>query len=196
MLDAAERPAGPFEDAGDVEAERAVGVDRFEVRRAEVGDGRLAQVVALGLVGVDGVLEVARRGVDAGIDDQRVAVGLDGLVVVVGVADCAAVGEEDKPAEVVQGLAPVELAADTPAEGFVGEPAQGMHRPQQFPVLDKGLCQWVLAGAGLEAGHEQGGRDITELERAADPQQVVPVLGDEVDLGVLGKKGAGLGQRR
>jgi hypothetical protein len=24
---------------------------------------------------------------------------------------------------------------------------QGMHRPQQFPVLDKGPCQWVLAGA-------------------------------------------------
>ena len=191
MLDAAERPARPFRDTGDVEAERAIGVDRLEMGGAEVGDGRGAQVVALGLVGVDGVLEVARRGKDAGIDDQRVAVGLGGLVVVMGVADCAAVGEEDKPAKVVQGLAPVELAANTPAEGFVGEPARGVHGPQQLSVLDKGLCQWVLAGAGLEAGHEQGGRDITEFERPADPQQVVPVLSDQVDLGMLGKKGAG-----
>jgi hypothetical protein len=67
VLDAAERPPRPFEDEGDVEAERAVELDRLEMSGAKVGGGRFAQVVAFGLVGVDGVLGVARRGVDAGI---------------------------------------------------------------------------------------------------------------------------------
>ncbi len=52
--------------------------------------------------------------------------GLGGLVVVAGVANFAAVGEEDEPAQVVERLAEVELAADAPAERLVGEPAQGV----------------------------------------------------------------------
>jgi hypothetical protein len=93
-----------------------------------------------------------------------VAVGLGGLVVVVGVADGAAVGEEDEPARVVEGLAPVELAADAPTEGLVGEPAQGVHGAQQLAVLEQGPGQRVLAGTGLEAGDEQGGGDVAEFE--------------------------------
>jgi hypothetical protein len=45
--------------------------------------------------GVDGALDVAGGGQDAGVDDEGVAVGLGGLVVMVGVADGGAAGEEE-----------------------------------------------------------------------------------------------------
>lgn len=54
-----------------------------------------------------------------------------------------------------------------------------------------GFGQGVLAGAGLEAGDEQGGGDVAEFEGPGDAQQVVPVLGDQVDLGVLGEERPG-----
>ena len=131
---------GAFEDGGDVEVEGAVGVDRLEVGGAEVGDRLVADLVSLSPAGVDSVLQISRRGQDAGVDNQGVAVGLGGLVVVMGVADGAAVGEEDKPAKVVEGLAPVELAADAPAEGLVGEPAQGVDGAQQLAGLERALA--------------------------------------------------------
>ncbi len=101
--------------------------------------------MAVGPLGVDGVLEVAGGGQDAGVDDEGVAVGLGGLVVVVGVADGAPVGVEDEPAEVVGGFAEVELAADAAAEGFVGEPAEGVEGAEELAVLEEGFGQRVLA---------------------------------------------------
>jgi hypothetical protein len=109
--------------SGDVEDQRAVRVDRLEVGGAQMGDGVVADLMPVGPLGVDDVLEVAGGRQDAGVDHEGVAEGLGGLVVVVGVADGAAVGEEDEPAQFVGGLAPVELTADSPAEGLVGEPA-------------------------------------------------------------------------
>ena len=55
----------------------------------------------------------------AHVDHQGVAVGLGGRVVVVARPDRAPVGEEDEAAEVVGGLAPVQLAANTSAERLV-----------------------------------------------------------------------------
>ena len=101
----AQGSAATVEDAGDVEAECAVGVDGLEVGGAEVGDGVGADLVTVGPVGVDGVLQEAGGGQDAGVDDQGVAVGLGGLVVVVGVADGTAVGEEGPP---LRKLAPTD----------------------------------------------------------------------------------------
>ncbi len=98
----------------------SVGVDGLEAGGAEAGDDFVADWVAVGSLGVDGVLEVAGGGQDAGVDGEGVAEGLGGLVVVVGVADGAPVGEEDEPPQVVGGFAKVELAADPSAEGFVG----------------------------------------------------------------------------
>jgi len=49
-----------------------------------VGDDFVTDRVPIGPLGVDGVLEVAGGGQDAGVDDEGVAVGLGGLVVVVG----------------------------------------------------------------------------------------------------------------
>jgi len=171
---AKKRPSRPFEDAGDVECQRAVGVDRLELGGAEVGDGVGADGVAVGALGVDCVLEVAGGREDARVDDERVAVGLSTLVVVVGVADGAAVGEEDAAAQVVERLAAVELTTDPPPKRFVGEPAQGVEGAQQLPVLQHGLGERMLAGAGLESGDQQCGRDVAMFERSADPQQVSP----------------------
>jgi len=71
-----------------------------------MGDGVVTDLMPAGPLGVDGVLEVAGGRQDAGIDSDGVAEGLGGLVVVVGVADGAPVGEEDEPAQVVGGFAP------------------------------------------------------------------------------------------
>jgi hypothetical protein len=49
----------------------------------------------------------------------------------------------------------------------------------------------VLAGARLEPGDEQRSRDVAPLEGSADAQQVIPVLGDEVDLDVVAEQRAG-----
>ena len=62
--DAAEWPVSPFRAPWGTPKLSVPGVDRPRNGRAEVGDGRVAQVVALGPVGVDGVLDAARRGVD------------------------------------------------------------------------------------------------------------------------------------
>jgi hypothetical protein len=100
-----------------------------------VGDGLGADRMSLGPLDVDGVLEVAGRGEDAGVDDEGEAVGLSGLVVVVAVADGTPVSEVDEPAQVVEGLAPIELTADPSSEGLVGEPAKGVEGAQQLAVL-------------------------------------------------------------
>ena len=86
---------------------------------------------------VDRVLEVPGRREDAGVDDEAVAVRLGRLVVVAGVADFAAVGEEDEAAQVVERFAEVELAADAAAECLVGKPAQGVDGSQQLAVFQQ-----------------------------------------------------------
>ena len=88
--------AGAFEDGGDVEVQRAVGVDRFELGGAEVGDRFAADGVPVGALSVDRVVEVAGGREDAEVHDEGVAVRLGGLVFVAGVADGPAVGEEDE----------------------------------------------------------------------------------------------------
>lgn len=40
---------------------------------------------------------------------------------------------------------------------------------------------------------EECSRDVAKLERSADPDQVVPVLGDLVDLGVVAEQGPAWG---
>jgi len=62
---------------------------------------------------------------------------------------------------------------------------------QQLAVLDERFGQGVLAGPGLEPGDEQGGGDVAEFQGPADADQVVPVFGDEVDLGVVVEEGTG-----
>ncbi len=141
--------------------------------------GLVADLMPVGLLGVDGVLQVAGGGQNAGVDDQGAAMGLGGLVVVVRGANCAPVGEEDEAAEVVGRLAPVELAADPTTEGLVGEPAQGVESAQQLAVLQHGLGQGVLSGAGLQLGDEQRRRDVAQLEGATDADQIV---GDNPDV--------------
>jgi len=81
---AAKGSLGTAEDAGDVAYRRSVGVDAFEVGEAEVGLGLVADLAPVGVLGVDGVLQVTGGGQDAGVDDEGVAVGLGGLVVVLG----------------------------------------------------------------------------------------------------------------
>jgi len=74
--------SGAFEDAWDVEREGAVGVDRFELGGAEVGDRFAADGVPVGALSVDRVLQVAGGREDAEVDDEGVAVRLGRLVFV------------------------------------------------------------------------------------------------------------------
>ena len=73
-----------LEDAGDIEGQRAVRVDRLEMRWAQVGAGLVADLMAASPLGVDGVLKVAGGGEHARVHDEGVAMGLGGLVVVMG----------------------------------------------------------------------------------------------------------------
>src|SRR5450755_1336365 len=79
--------AGASEHGGDVEGQRAVGVDRLELAGAEVGDHFAADGVPVGALSVDRVVEVAGGREDAEVHDEGVAVRLRRLVFVAGVAD-------------------------------------------------------------------------------------------------------------
>ena len=68
--------AGAVEDLRDIEGEGAVGVDRLEACRAEMGDGLLADVVPVGAVSFDRVVQVPSGGQDARVDDEGMAVRL------------------------------------------------------------------------------------------------------------------------
>ena len=97
--------------------------------------------------------------------------------------------------EVVERLATVELAPDTAAERFVGEPPQRVSGPDQFSVLEERSGQGVLLAAGLEAGEEQSSGDVASFERPCDAQEIVPLPVDHVDhvdLGVVASSGAGM----
>jgi hypothetical protein len=74
--------ARAFENGGDVEVQRAVGVDRLELAGAEVGDRFAADGVPVGALSVDRVFQVAGGREDAEVDDEGVAVRLGGLVFV------------------------------------------------------------------------------------------------------------------
>ena len=54
-------------------------------------------------------------------------------------------------------------------------------------MLEQGFGEGVLAGAGLESGEGQGGGDVASFERPGDPEEVVPVPFDDVDLSVVSK---------
>jgi hypothetical protein len=62
---AAKGSPGTVEDAGDVEDQRPVGVDGLEMGEAQVGLGFVADLMPVGRLGVDGVLQVAGGGQDA-----------------------------------------------------------------------------------------------------------------------------------
>ena len=64
--------AGAVEDLRDIEGEGAVGVDRLEACRAEMGDGLLADVVPVGAVSFDRVVQVPSGGQDARVLTTRV----------------------------------------------------------------------------------------------------------------------------
>src|SRR5260370_29938275 len=94
-------PVTPVEDARHVDVVGPVGIYRLEVARAEMGDGLLADFMALGCVGVDGVLQVPGGGQHASVGDQRQAVGLHRLVLVAAVSLLSRVGEGDEAAEIL-----------------------------------------------------------------------------------------------
>lgn len=102
---------------------RAVGVDVVVAGWAEVGDDLFGYGFRFV---VDRLLEVGGGPENAGVDDEGVAEGLHGLVFEVVVADLGMLGEEDVAVEAVEGFASVELPADPPAEGFVGDPLRGV----------------------------------------------------------------------
>ena len=83
------------------------------------------------------------------------------------------------------------MPPDAAAERLVGEPAQRVHGAQQLAVLEQRFGEGVLAGAGLQAGDEQGGGDMAEQQRPTDPLQIVPVLGDQVGVGAVGEQRPG-----
>ena len=59
-----------------------------------------------------------------------------------------------------------------------------MQGAQQLAILQERFGQGVLAGARLQPRRQQRGGDVAELERAGDAEQLVPVLVDQIDLGV------------
>ena len=69
--------------------------------------------------------------------------------------DFGLLSEEQVATEGVERFASIELAPYPAAESLVGKPAEGVVGALELAVLDQGLGQWVLAGAGLEAGDEE-----------------------------------------
>ena len=104
---------------------------------------------------VDGGGDVDRVPADHSVGDQVEAERLIGLILGSPVADLGLVGEEDEPAEGVEGLAFAELALDTAPVGLVlevGEQEPGLGGPSEF--LDGAGQSRLLRTKSSERKHE------------------------------------------
>ena len=82
--------------------------------------------------------------------------------------------------ERVQGFAFVELGIDAPAIVFTLEVAEDKPRFDQAAIFLQGTGEDVLPGIGLQLADEQRRRHPPQLERASEPEQIIPVPQNEL----------------
>lgn len=114
------------------------------------------------------------------VGDEVQAVGADALAVEGGEAELAVVAVEEEVVQGVHRLVLVELAADRLAllgAGVVAQDEPGLDDP---PVLLQRAGELAAVRVRLEPLHEQAGGDVPVLDRRGDPQQLIPVLGDQL----------------
>jgi hypothetical protein len=105
---------------------------------------------------------------------------LAGLLLGDAVADVTFVGVEEEPAQGVELLAFVELAADAPAELLVDEPGEHEVRLDQPPVFLQRSGERVAAASGLRAGEQQRRGSPPVPQRRGEAEQLIPVGRDEL----------------
>src|SRR5262245_36979673 len=95
-------------------------------------------------------------------------------------ADYALVRHEEKIAQRMQGFAFIELGIDPPPIVLTLQIAQDKERFHQTAIFLQGTGEDILPGIRLELTNEERGRHPAELERAREPQEVLPMAQDEV----------------
>ena len=116
------------------------------------------------------------------------APGLVVLVLPVTAPDGAPVGVEHIPAQGVHALALVELAADLAAVVRPGQVPGGVDGAPERPVFLERGCEGVLPVGAGQLGHDQRGGDVPVLQAGRQPQHLVPVLGDQLEVDAPGQQ--------
>ena len=155
-----------------VVGERAEPLDVF------VTDGVPGSVeVVEGALGVDRVVER-----DA-VDDEAERRELFFLALVVGLAELAAAAVEDLAGERVAALAAVELGEDPPTQRLVVAVVEQVDRFGGASDLgDRAGQVGEMAGVAAQGAHELAAGAVALQQAAGDPEEVVPVVGDQVGL--------------
>ncbi len=91
-------------------------------------------------------------------------------------------GVEQVAAQRVQGFALVELAGDLAAVVRVGQVAGGVDGATQRSALFERRSEGVLSAGHGQLADQQGGGGVSELQRPRQPEQVVVVLGDPLQV--------------
>ena len=105
---------------------------------------------------------------------------------------CPLVGEEQVTAQRVQALALVELAANSSPEFVVGDIAAYVERAAKPHVFLRCSGERILPAAGVQFGDEQACGGMSEFHRPDQPEEVVPVIGDQLGLDRLAQEWPGL----
>ena len=114
---------------------------------------------------------------------------LFGLLLVVAPLQRALVGVGEVAFQSVHVLALVQLAADTPSIGLVGEIASGVDASAKRPVfLDRGGERVLPAFRRTQFADHQRRGGVPSMHRRGDAKQVVPTLGDQLGVQAPGQQ--------
>ena len=89
---------------------------------------------------------------------------------------------EDRTGHAVACFSPIELDQDAPSVGFIVDVPQQVQGFGHAPELGQGSHQRRWATASLKRAQQLGGAEPSELERACHPEQVIPVLGNQLGI--------------
>jgi hypothetical protein len=110
----------------------------------------------------------------------------------VAASDVALVGEEQVTWQRVQALALVQLPPDSAAKFFVSNVSAEVDGADEPAVFLQGAGERVLSAAGVQLGDLQAGRSVAEFHRPDEPEQIVPVVGDQLGLDWLSEQRSGV----
>ncbi len=132
------------------------------------------------------------RGADVGgvperdrVEDEAKDAKLLLLPLVVRLADLAPLAMADGADQAVAGLVAVELGQDGSALALVVDVAEQVQGLDHAAELAQGARERGGAVLDLEHAHGGVGMDVPELERAGEPQEVVPMPGQSMSPGSM-----------
>jgi hypothetical protein len=175
MTQRAQRLARPF--GFDLEPVLAIGIDVFIPCGGQMDKIILLDGIPLHGERIERCCQVDGVPGHDGVGHQVQTARLVQLVLFVLPADLAFIGEKEKPAEGMEGLALVELGVDAAPILLAFQVSQDEERLDQPAVFLKCPSQRVLSGIRLQLADKERRGDPPELQGPGHAQEIVPAPG-------------------